>query len=182
MNIICLALSSIIKVVTNNIGFSCSRHREESARWYCNRAHLVEPVVLAHAPVGVAAKRVPPVLKEMAAPLLRAARRRSPAPNSSLPARHRANSSNSSSRSRHHRRSNINIDDTDLTRTDATNAHPLHSPEWPRRRFDILSRREAELIATSFSRGARATLPDEGGLRTRVRDTQNATGRRAATF
>lgn len=143
----------------------------------------MEPAVLAHAPVAVAARRVPPVLKEMAAPLPRAARRRSPAPNSSLPARHRANSNNSSSnRSHHHRRSNINIDDTDLTRTDATNAHPLHSPEWPRRRFNILSHREAELIATSFSRGARATFPDGGGLRTRVRDAQIATGRRAAMF
>lgn len=114
--------------------------------------------MLAHAPVAVAAKRVLPVLKEMVAPLLRVVRRRSPALNSSLPARHRANSS---SRSHHHRRSNINIDDTDLTRTDA---HPLHSPEWPRRRFDILSHREAELIATSSSRGARATLPNGEGF------------------
>lgn len=159
-----------------------SRHREESARWYCNQVHRVEPVVL-HAPVAVAAKRVPPVLKEMAAPLPRAARRRSPVPNSSLSARHRANNNSSSnSRSHHHRRSNINIDDTDLTRTDATNAHPLHSPEWPRRRFNILSHREAELIAISSSRGARATLPDEGGLQTRVRDAQIATGRRPAMF
>jgi len=158
----------MIKVANKHFLFFYSRHREESARWCCNRAHPVEPAVLAHAPVAGAAKRVPPVLKEMAAPLPRAARRRSPVLNSNLLARHRANSS----RSRHHRRSNINIDDTDLTRTDA---HPLHSPEWPRRRFDILSHREAELIATFSSRGARATLPNGGRLRTRVRDAQIAT-------
>lgn len=141
--------------------FSRSRHREEFAPWYCNRPLPVEPAVLAHAPVAVAARKALPVPSEMAVPPLKAARRRNLALNSNRAARHPANSNH---RSSSHSRRKISNEDTHLTRTEATNAYPFYSPEWPRRRFDILSRREAELIATTSSfRGARATLPGGGG-------------------
>lgn len=140
-----------------------SRHREESAPWSCSRARLAEPAVLARVQVAEAARKALPVPRETAARLLKAARRRSPALSSSSNRAVRHPASNSSSRHSRRKASN-NVDDIPtLTRTDA---YPFYSPEWPRRRFDILSRREgrASSPTTSSSREAKEiSLPPSAG-------------------
>lgn len=83
-----------------------SRLREEFAPWSCNRARLAGLAELVRVPDAVAARKAPPVLRETAAPLLKAVWRRSPAPSNNRAVHHLASSS-----SRHNRRKASNVDD-----------------------------------------------------------------------